>query len=240
VFPPISSDHRQADPLDDWCARVPAAGEHAELGFTALEQGGLQAATGPGRGLLPLQVPVLGQASYGRARRLAVPDATCRRPAARLGSFGGGVAAAGGGRPGPAHPAVVLILLTGQGVRPGRAGVPDRGLAAPVWPGKRGKTATVRRTRVPGAAILDALARPGIDPERIGLWVSLGGYYAPRVPAATAGAACVACRPWCLGDLWPQLPQLTRERSRRSGARTSGTRSRGPGDLVTGPVPTRC
>jgi 2,6-dihydroxypseudooxynicotine hydrolase len=76
---------------------------------------------------------------------------------------------------------------------------------------------------VPGAAILDALAaQPGIDPERIGLWgVSLGGYYAPRVASGDPRVrACVAlCGPWCLGDLWPQLPQLTREAfTARSGA----------------------
>jgi pimeloyl-ACP methyl ester carboxylesterase len=76
---------------------------------------------------------------------------------------------------------------------------------------------------VPGTAILDALiAQPGIDPDRIGVWgVSLGGYYAPRVASADARVrACIAlCGPYC-GDLWDQLPQLTREAfTVRSGAR---------------------
>jgi len=67
---------------------------------------------------------------------------------------------------------------------------------------------------VPGAAILDAAAGlPGIDPARIGIWgVSLGGYYAARV--ASGGdrvRACIAlCGPYCLGDIWEQLPELTR------------------------------
>jgi 2,6-dihydroxypseudooxynicotine hydrolase len=66
---------------------------------------------------------------------------------------------------------------------------------------------------VPGSAILDAVAAlPGIDPVRIGIWgVSLGGYYAARVASGDerVRAAVALCGPYCLGDIWDQLPELT-------------------------------
>ena len=66
---------------------------------------------------------------------------------------------------------------------------------------------------VPGAAILDAAGElPGIDANRIGIWgVSLGGYYAARVASGDSRVrACIAlCGPYCLGDIWDQLPELT-------------------------------
>lgn len=67
---------------------------------------------------------------------------------------------------------------------------------------------------VPGAAILDAMiALPDIDAGRIGIWgVSLGGYYAARVASGDGRVrACIAlCGPYCLGDIWDQLPELSR------------------------------
>jgi 2,6-dihydroxypseudooxynicotine hydrolase len=67
---------------------------------------------------------------------------------------------------------------------------------------------------VPGAAILDAAAGlPGIDPARMGIWgVSLGGYYAARVASGDrrARATIALCGPYCLGDIWDQLPELSR------------------------------
>src|SRR6266705_1100764 len=67
---------------------------------------------------------------------------------------------------------------------------------------------------VPGAAIIDAAARlPGIDANLIGIWgVSLGGYYAARVASGDQRVrACIAlCGPYCLGDIWDQLPELSR------------------------------
>ncbi len=66
---------------------------------------------------------------------------------------------------------------------------------------------------VPGAAIVDAAAAlPGIDADRIGIWgVSLGGYYAARVAAGVdrVRATIALCGPYCLGDIWDQLPELT-------------------------------
>jgi 2,6-dihydroxypseudooxynicotine hydrolase len=67
---------------------------------------------------------------------------------------------------------------------------------------------------VQGSAVI-ATARelPGIDPDRIGIWgVSLGGYYAARVASGDPRVrACIAlCGPYCLGDLWGQLPELSR------------------------------
>jgi dipeptidyl aminopeptidase/acylaminoacyl peptidase len=67
---------------------------------------------------------------------------------------------------------------------------------------------------IPGGAIVDATARlADIDPDRIGIWgVSLGGYYAARVASGDHRIrACIAlCGPYCLGDVWDQLPELTR------------------------------
>ncbi len=67
---------------------------------------------------------------------------------------------------------------------------------------------------VPGAAIIDAAAGlPGIDPGRIGIWgVSLGGYYAARVASADdrVRASIALCGPYCLGDAWDQMPELSR------------------------------
>jgi dienelactone hydrolase len=67
---------------------------------------------------------------------------------------------------------------------------------------------------VPGAALIDAASNlPGIDASRIGIWgVSLGGYYAARVVAGDKRVrACISlCGPYCLGDIWDQLPELSR------------------------------
>lgn len=56
--------------------------------------------------------------------------------------------------------------------------------------------------------------RSDVDAARIGLWgVSLGGYYAPRAAAFEKRLkACIALSgPYDWAEIWPQLPQLTRE-----------------------------
>jgi dipeptidyl aminopeptidase/acylaminoacyl peptidase len=67
---------------------------------------------------------------------------------------------------------------------------------------------------VPGSAVIDAAAAlDGIDADRIGIWgVSLGGYYAARTAAGESRVrACIALSgPYCLGDVWDQLPELSR------------------------------
>ncbi|MFZ9181863.1 MAG: alpha/beta hydrolase family protein [Hylemonella sp.] len=53
-----------------------------------------------------------------------------------------------------------------------------------------------------------------VDSQRIGLWgVSLGGYYAPRAAAFEKRLkACIGLAgPYCFGDTWDALPELTRE-----------------------------
>ena len=74
------------------------------------------------------------------------------------------------------------------------------------------------------AAILDAIgSRSDIDLERIGmLGVSLGGYYAPRAAAGEPRIRAVAgiSGPFCFGECWDGLPELTRE----TFAHTSGAR----------------
>jgi dienelactone hydrolase len=67
---------------------------------------------------------------------------------------------------------------------------------------------------VPAAAIVDAVTGlGGIDPDRIGMWgVSLGGYYAARAASGEHRLrACISlCGPYCLGDIWDGLPELSR------------------------------
>jgi dienelactone hydrolase len=67
---------------------------------------------------------------------------------------------------------------------------------------------------VPGEAIIDFASRlPDIDPGKVGIWgVSLGGYYAARVASGDRRVrACISlCGPYCLGDIWDQLPELSR------------------------------
>ncbi|HEX5617171.1 MAG TPA: alpha/beta hydrolase [Solirubrobacteraceae bacterium] len=64
-------------------------------------------------------------------------------------------------------------------------------------------------------AILDAVsARDDLDLTRVGaLGVSLGGYFAPRAAAFEPRIRAVAgiSGPFCFGELWDSLPELTRE-----------------------------
>ena len=64
-------------------------------------------------------------------------------------------------------------------------------------------------------SLLDALASRGdLDHGRIGLCgTSLGGYYAPRAAAFEPRARAVVgiSGPFCFGDMWEDLPPMTRE-----------------------------
>lgn len=68
---------------------------------------------------------------------------------------------------------------------------------------------------VPGGAILDwVAAHPELAADRIAVWgVSLGGYYAPRIASGDDRVrACVAlCGPYNFGEIWHDLPELTRD-----------------------------
>jgi pimeloyl-ACP methyl ester carboxylesterase len=65
------------------------------------------------------------------------------------------------------------------------------------------------------SAVLDALdGRDDLDLDRVGaLGVSLGGYFAPRAAAFEPRVRAVAgiSGPFCFGELWDDLPELTRE-----------------------------
>jgi 2,6-dihydroxypseudooxynicotine hydrolase len=190
------------DSWDEWCgAWCQAADQHAQLGEQALAQGRTRSA-----GAHLAQAAVY----YHFAKFLFVHDRRQLRAA---------------------HPAVVLIPGLDSAKEEFGAveqSFLDRGLATLSVDGPGQGEAEYELTirpdwEVPGAAILDALAaQPGIDGTRIGVWgVSLGGYYAPRVAAGDARVrACIAlCGPYCLGDLWPRLPGLTRDAfTVRSGA----------------------
>ena len=65
------------------------------------------------------------------------------------------------------------------------------------------------------SAALDAVAgRDDLDLERVGaVGVSMGGYHAPRAAAFEPRVKAVVglSGPFCFGEIWDQLPQLTRE-----------------------------
>jgi pimeloyl-ACP methyl ester carboxylesterase len=95
----------------------------------------------------------------------------------------------------------------------------DRGLATisldGPGQGETGLTVPIRpdyETAV--APLLDLLAsRTDLDHDRAGVaGVSLGGYYAPRVAAFEPRFSAVAgiSGPFCFGDMWDELPPMTR------------------------------
>ncbi|MGA1784585.1 MAG: alpha/beta hydrolase family protein, partial [Pontimonas sp.] len=65
-----------------------------------------------------------------------------------------------------------------------------------------------------GRAVVDWIeSQPELDSDAIGVWgVSLGGYYAPRLVSGEHRIkACAALAgPYSWGDIWHQLPELTR------------------------------
>ena len=84
--------------------------------------------------------------------------------------------------------------------------------------GESGFTLPIRADyEVAVAAFLDELSRraePRIDLTRVGAaGVSLGGYYAPRAAAFEPRIRAVAAisGPYDFGEIWEQLPSLTRE-----------------------------
>ena len=87
-------------------------------------------------------------------------------------------------------------------------------------------------TRSRSRAMLDALAgRDDLDLDRVGAaGVSLGGYYAPRAAAFEPRIRAVAgiSGPYGFGELWDDLPPLTRATFRRVGRprRARGARAR--------------
>jgi len=217
---------------DAWCA---AGADHEELGRAALADGRERSA---GAHLAQAAVyyhfakfmlvddPARMRAAHQRAVRCA-GDALpwLDPPGERLEIAFDGAALAGVLRrpPGPGpHPVVILIpgldsakeefgptedLFLRRGLATVSVDGPGQGeaeYALPIRPD----------WEVPGAAIIDAVAGlPGIDAGRIGVWgVSLGGYYAARVASGDRRVrACVALSgPYCLGDVWDQLPELTR------------------------------
>ena len=95
----------------------------------------------------------------------------------------------------------------------------DRGMATASLDGPgQGETGLAMPIRpdyeVAVGPLLDLLAeRSDLDHRRIGVvGVSLGGYYAPRVAAFEPRVAAVAgiSGPFCFGELWDELPPMTR------------------------------
>ena len=78
--------------------------------------------------------------------------------------------------------------------------------------------------------------RDDVDGSRIGLWgVSLGGYYAPRAAAFEKRVkACIALSgPYDWAEIWPQLPELTREAFRARAKCATQEEARAVGATLT-------
>jgi 2,6-dihydroxypseudooxynicotine hydrolase len=224
------------DTWDTWCERWCEAGAiHVELGQAALAKDQLRAA---GAHLARaavyyhfakfMFVDDLAQmrAAHERAVQcLADAMPHLDPPGERVeipfdGSLIAGMLRRPGG-PGP-HPLVVLIPgldSAKEEFRPTEDVFLSRGLATLSVDGPgQGEAEYDLAIRpdweVPGTAIIDAAcALPGIDTGRIGIWgVSLGGYYAARVAGGDhrVRATIALCGPYCLGDIWDQLPELSR------------------------------
>jgi dienelactone hydrolase len=222
---------------DDWCRGwSAAAGRHAQLGRDALAAGRTRSAGGHlaqaavyfhFAKFLFVQDPVQLRAAHAEAvacHTAALPYLDPPGERLEIGFGGGTLAAVLRRPPGPGpHPAVLLIPgldSAKEEFGPVEQTFLDRGLATMSVDGPgQGEAEYALAIRPdweePGAVILDALAaQPGIDPGRIGVWgVSLGGYYAPRLASGNPRVrACIAlCGPYCFGEHWDALPQLTRE-----------------------------
>ena len=224
------------DRWESWCAQWCLAGsEHEELGRAALAEGRERSA---GSHLAQAAVyfhfakflfvddPSQLRAAHSSAVRcltdalpfLAPPGERVEIP------FDGATMAAVLRRPAGPGPHPVVILVPGldsakEEFRPTEDLFLSRGLATISVDGPgQGEAEYDLAIRadweVPGAAIIDAATGlPGIDGSRVGIWgVSLGGYYAARVASGDGRVrACISLSgPYCLGDDWDQLPELTR------------------------------
>jgi pimeloyl-ACP methyl ester carboxylesterase len=256
---------------DDWCARWCEEGaKHEELGRAALADGRTRsAATHLAQAAVYYHfakfmfVNDLGQlrAAHSAAVR-CLNDALpyLDPPGERIeipfdGSFIAGVLRRPA-LPGP-HPIVVLIPgldSAKEEFRPTEREFLSRGLATLSIDGPgQGEAEYDLAIRpdweVPGRAVIDAIGQlAGIDAGRVGIWgVSLGGYYAARVAAGDqrVRGTIALCGPYCLGDIWDQLPELTRSaftvRSKSASEEQARQRAReltltGAGERITAPI----
>jgi len=224
------------DVWDSWCERWCEAGAvHAELGRTALAKDQVRAAGAHlaraavyyhfAKFMFVDDISQMRAAHQRAVRCLADAMPYLDPPGERVeipfdGSVIAGILRRPAG-PGP-HPLVVLIPgldSAKEEFRPTEDVFLSRGLATLSVDGPgQGEAEYDLAIRpdweVPGAAIIDAAsAQPGIDAGRIGIWgVSLGGYYAARVAGGDSRvrATIALCGPYCLGDIWDQLPELSR------------------------------
>jgi dienelactone hydrolase len=221
---------------DDWCERwCAAAAVHEELGRAAAARGCgrsagahlAQAAVYYHFGkFMFVQAPDEMRAAHQRAVRClqdALPDLDPPGERVEI-PFEGTVLAAVLRRPAGPGPHPIVIMIPGldsakEEFRPTEQAFLSRGLATLSVDGPgQGEAEYDLPIRgdweVPAAAIVDAVCGlPGIDPGRVGLWgVSLGGYYAARAASGEPRlrATIALCGPYCLGDIWERLPELSR------------------------------
>lgn len=221
---------------DSWCSAWSAAAvPHAELGRAALADGRTRSAGTHlaqaavyyhfAKFLFVHDLTAMRDAHMQAVRCLTEALPYLDPPGQRIEiPFGGHQIAAVLRRPGGPGPHPLVILIPGldsakEEFRPTEDLFLARGLATLAVDGPgQGEAEYDQAIRpdweVPGAAIIDAVTgQPGIDGQRIGVWgVSLGGYYAARVAAGDSRvrATIALSGPYCLGDSWDRLPDLTR------------------------------
>jgi 2,6-dihydroxypseudooxynicotine hydrolase len=261
----------EIDSWDGWCERwCQAAAVHEDLGREALRHGcGRSAGAHLARAavyfhfgkFMFVQAPQEMRAAHQRAVRClqdALPHLDPPGERVEIPFEGTGLAAilrrpAG---PGP-HPVVIMIPgldSAKEEFRPTEEAFLGRGLATLSVDGPgQGEAEYDLPIRgdweVVAAAIADAVAGlPGIDSGRIGVWgVSLGGYYAARAASGEPRLrACIAlCGPYCLGDVWDRLPELSQAAFRvrsKSGSDAAARRAAarlsmaGRASRLTGPL----
>jgi dienelactone hydrolase len=121
------------------------------------------------------------------------------------------------------HPPVVIMVSgldsTKEELRSTEQLFLDRGLATLAIDGPgQGESEydlpIIAEWELVGRAVVDWIeSQPELDSDAIGVWgVSLGGYYAPRMVSGEHRIkACAALAgPYSWGDIWHQLPELTR------------------------------
>jgi dienelactone hydrolase len=221
---------------DDWCARWCGAGaKHEELGRTALAEGrcgtaGAHLAQAAvyyhfAKFMFVNDLDQMRTAHEAAVRCLNDALPYLDPPGERIEiPFDGSVIAGVLRRPPGPGPHPIVVLIPGldsakEEFRPTEREFLDRGLATLSIDGPgQGEAEYDLAIRpdweVPGRAVIDAIGDlPGIDQDRIGIWgVSLGGYYAARVAAGDqrVRGTIALCGPYCLGEIWDQLPELTR------------------------------
>jgi len=256
---------------DDWCAKWCEEGaRHEELGRAALDEGRTRSAGAHlaqaavyyhfAKFMFVNDLEQLRAAHLAAVRCLNEALPYLDPPGERIEiPFDGSVIAGVLRRPEGQGPHPIVVLIPGldsakEEFRPTEREFLSRGLATLSIDGPgQGEAEYDLAIRpdweVPGRAVIDAIGGlPDIDAKKVGIWgVSLGGYYAARVAAGDerVRGTIALCGPYCLGEIWDQLPELTRAAFTVRSKSTSEEQARqracelslsGAGPRITAPI----